>query len=233
MPYAYVGQGHSSTNAVTYSPTAGNLLVVFSATSIGGGNPTFTVSDGSSDTWASAVSAAQLSGTGLYLGIAYTLSVGSGVTTVTLTYNGGSPGQVDVWAIEYSGAGASFFGVSAGNSQATPGTGTNVLTSNALNVTSGVPALILGLIDDDTRAANTMAAGTGYTARGSPAGTSTSLLIEDLRATSTGNQTATGTDATHGGTDTYGSFVLAFAEPATGPVLQTPGTVPRLYFVMP
>ncbi len=144
-------------------------------------------------------------------------------TSITATYNGGTPGSVSLYCIEYSGIALTspLIGVSAVNLQSSPGTGTNAVTSNALNVSTGVPALVLGLISDQSGLG--MSAGTGYTLRFDNGGTGgDALLGEDLRATVTGNQTATGT-TTHG-TDTFVSYVIAFGESAVGAVLAGGGT---------
>ena len=216
MPYAYVGSAANASNGntVTYSPTAGNFLLIISSTSSGGGSPTFTVADNSGSTYTVDV-AATADANNQWNGFAHCASVLSGVTTVTITYNGGTPGSAYIGVVEYSGISTSspYQGISAINHQASPGTGANAVTSNAFSNTSQ-PAAIIGISIDIFGNGPAWTAGTGYTLR---AQLNSAIAVEDLRATSNASQTATFT-TTHG-TTTFDTYVLAFTEAASGGTL--------------
>ena len=216
--YAYVKNGLNSANSatITFSPTnTGDLLVLWSRTSAGGGTPTITsVVDNNSVSWTIGLaSAAYGSGSANWVTMVYLPNCESGITSVTVTYNGGAPGALNLLIAEYSGIATTspLIGVTSGNAQAAPGTTANAITSTGLSVASGVPAMIMGLVcvggDGDT------VAGTGYTGR---LLSNSTWLFEDLRATTTGTQTATATAATHGGTDSYITFTAAFKEAGGG-----------------
>lgn len=217
--YTYVknGQNSANSNSITFSPTnTGDLLVLWSRTSAGGGTPTLTsVVDNNSVGWTLGLATATYgSGSENYVSMYYRPNCEAGITSVTCTYNGGTPGGTDILIAEYSGIALTspLIGVTSGNAQASPGTTANAITSTGLSVASGLPALIMGLVanggDGDT------VAGTGYTAR---LLSNDTWFFEDLRATSAGTQTATATAPTHGGTDDYISFVAAFSEAGAGP----------------
>lgn len=212
MAYAYIGAWSNSANGntVTVSPTAGNCLLFHVVTSVGGGSPTWTVDDNlASGGYVVQFPANAVGATTYFHGAGYKLNVASGVTTLTFTINGGAPGETTIKVFEYSGIAASSAYIGGIlNEQASPGTGTDAITSTAFNVNSGVPALVVGLAASrDTGAVpNT---GTGWTSR-----YASNVRLEDVRATSTGNQTATFT-ATNG-TEDYSAILMAFSETSAG-----------------
>jgi hypothetical protein len=215
MAYAYVGSAlnSSNSNAVSYSPTAGNLVVVFSETSAGGGTPTATITDNqSSPGWTTAIASVKASSSPVeWLTAFYLPNCGSGITTITLTYNGGTPGTTNLLVVEYSGiATSSPLTGTAYQAQSAPGTTTDAISSTA-GAISKAPAAIVGCsfnIEEDTY----FVAGTGFTGRN----TASYIVVEDQRQTSTGSYAATWTDSTKGGSDNYLTVMLAFAEPSGG-----------------
>jgi hypothetical protein len=205
--YNTSGANASSGNTVTMSPATGALVVVFSVTSGGGGTPTITCSDNSSSAWANASNNVVVSG--LHYSVCYTLSAAAGVTTITVTYNGGNPGSINIAAASYTGMGSpSFVAVAAPNVQVSPGTATNAIVSNSVACGS-TNALFVGF-STDVSVDNTFSAGTGFTQRYSNDPNLLGMLIEDPNTEVTGSQTATFSTAAHG-TDTFASLAIAFA----------------------
>lgn len=152
-----------------------------------------------------------------FAGIWLCPSVGTGVTTITLTWTGGSTENVDYFIMEYSGLATTLGAILAAkqsNIQATPGTTANAITSGTATSVGSAPFMLIGIVgnngDSDT------AAGTGFTSRITG---SNSWFAEDVRQTATGSYNATATAATHGGTDSYITYMLALAEPAGGDTL--------------
>lgn len=117
------------------------------------------------------------------------------------------------WRVaEYSGIALSGALITTGTAfQGSPssfaGTGTDAISSGPVTVSTGLPALILGLLKGSQNGG--FSAGTGYTGRVTSNG---DWLVEDQRATSSGTYTITATNATHGGTDDYQTTLLAFSE---------------------
>src|ERR1700729_2650200 len=106
MAYAFVGTAQNSANAntITYSPTAGNYLIVISATSQGGGTPTASIADNSSGSWTMQKATSQDGGGANDFFTVFTQgSAAAGITTITITYVGGTPGTTDIAVIKYSG----------------------------------------------------------------------------------------------------------------------------------
>lgn len=202
-------------NTITISPATGALVIVFSITSGGGGTPTVVFSDNSSSTWANASNNVAVSG--LHYSVGYCLSADAGVTTITATYNGGTPGSCDLVAITYTGMSSpSFVAITAPNNQVAPGTTANALTAGAL-ACGAVNALMVGMSANFSAHGN-IVAGTGFTARFSNnSGNQDFIVLEDPAIEVTGSNTATFTDATHGGTDTYASLAVAFADNSVPP----------------
>lgn len=221
MAYSYVNnyQNSANSNVTTISPTAGNTLILISSTSTGAGNPTLTqVQDSGSNLWTQGIATYQDSN-GNWNSMYYTSNAAALLTSVTCTYNGGTPGSCGIIVIQYSGlATASGLITTAKNSQAAPGTTANAITSGSTLVTlpGGAPAAaIIGVVlnsgDSDTTN------GTGFTARYGT-GVSNLYFIEDQRITSSTTLAATATAPTHGGTDSYATFLLAFSEPAVASI---------------
>lgn len=219
--YASVGSARNVGNGatITYTATAGNTLVIGVFTSAGGGSPTATISDNGSGS----VYTTQLATTTFasqfvtfFSGIA-----GSGVTTITLTFNGGAPGSIIAGVVEYSGLSATGWqAISTGNLQAVPGspagTGTNAVTSNSLTVSAQPAALIGWAWEFGNNGGGT--AGTSpiaFTRRLNVSG----IMTEDARVTSTGTPVVTATNS-NGSTDTLLTFGIAISEgapPSAGP----------------
>jgi len=187
------------------------LLVLASFTSSGAGNPLLTqVQDNNSVNWTQAIATQAIVSS--YVTYYYLQNCEAGITSATCTYNGGPPGTIVTTITEYSGiatTGALLGSVS--NTQTSPGTGTDILTSTNFNVTTQ-PALIYGQMwnpQNDTAGA----AGTGFTNRFVPS--NYGGRVEDKRVTATGNTAATFTLG-GSGTDTFITFLLAFAESGGG-----------------
>lgn len=215
--YAFVNyaKNASNSNTITVSLTTGNLGVLVSSTSSGAGTPTVTqVQDNTGANWTAAISTYQPAGyPGGWFSVFYKENLPAGVTSVTVTYNGGTPGTCGLTVVQYSGiATSSSFISAASQGQVSPGTGTDAISSGATTI-SAVPALVLGIVQN---AGNSdTVAGTGFTGRTAP---DNDWFVEDKRATSTGSQTATATAATHGGGDTYFTVVAGFKEAVAGGV---------------
>lgn len=213
MSYAFdvAANNVSNANTISIAPAAGDVIVVFSETSSGGGSPTFTVADNvGGDSWVVPFSG-QLQTT-WYYSVAYLLNCPAGITTLTATFNGGTPGNTNMRAVAYSGVSGSYIGITSANFQTAPGSGANAITSNALNVTAQ-PSLLIGLCHD-------VAENGGFTAGSSPLAFTlrgtllNGLAIEDTRVTATGNASATFTNS-HA-SDNMVSWALAFSEGSGG-----------------
>lgn len=149
-----------------------------------------------------------------------------GDTTTTVTLAGDQGGNVFVCAMEFSGiASASPFINYSLNAQTAPGTGTDAVTSNNVNVSS-VPALLAGFSFWDGQVGGTPT-GTGFSGRGLDATTAPWYMFgEDKRITSSGNVACTFTDTNASGDVTL-AIGMAFAEPASGGGAATQGYVPQ------
>lgn len=201
-------------NTVSISPPTGSLVAIYSVTSGGGGTPTVVFSDDALSVWSNASNNVSVSGH--HVSVGYTLASAVGMTTITATYNGGTPGTCDLLAVAYTGlVSPSFVAVSAPNVQASPGTGANAITANALNC-GAINALMLVLSDELGNHSN-MSAGTGYTLRfNSTVSAGDGMAVEDPGAEVTGSQTGTYT-STNGSTDTFVTLSIAFADNVVGP----------------
>ena len=204
VAFVKCAENAGTTNSVSFTPTnTGDMLLAFSATSAGGGSPTATASDNLSDTWTS-VQATVHSGA-LYMTEYVLPNNPAGITTVTFTYNGGTPGQADLAVCEVSGA-ATSSPVSAhiAQGQSDPGTATNAITSG-LTTASGY---IFGM-EVPGAPHSTLVSGTGYTQRfqGGTLGTT----AEDVTQATSASYAATFTDATNGATNSYSTFMTAIS----------------------
>jgi hypothetical protein len=216
MAYAFVNSAQNAANAntITYSPTAGNFLVVVSGTSAGGGTPTVTaISDNGTggSGWSTGKATVQ-DGTvnNFFFSVFYSPVASNGATIITLTYNGGTPGTTNLAIVEYSGLSATGWqGISAFNEQPNPGTGTNAITSNNLNITTQPAALIGWTIDENSNGG--MSSGTSPIVFARRVNGNFNML-QDARVTATGNAAATAT-STHGAADDFISYVMAISEP--------------------
>lgn len=215
--YAAIGNGHNTANGntITYTATPGNYLVVGVFTSAGGGSPTATIADnGSGSTWTTQLATTTFASSffTFFSGVA-----GTGVTTITLTFNGGTPGSVIAGVVEYSGLSATGWqAISAGNLQAVPGspagTGTNAVTSNALTV-AAQPAALVGWVFE-------LGGNGGGTAGTSPITFTRRLnfggiMTEDARVVSTGSAVANATNS-NGSVDSLVTYAIAISESGGG-----------------
>lgn len=212
---AFVQRVNNTANGatVTISPTAANLLIIAIKTSAGGGTPTASLTDNLSDTYSTAL--ATFSGSSWNITFFYLKNIPSGITTLTATFAGGTPGNTDISVVEYSGldTSAPFIGITADNIQVAPGATTDVITSATISLTN-VPAMLIGFSIDNPNN-GTPTAGTGFTGHGSGGTSAGAATWEDKRFTSNTTPAATFTSATHG-TDTFDTFALAFSEPSAG-----------------
>lgn len=192
MAYAYVGtaNNNASGTTVTYSPTNGNMILLLSYTSAGGGSPTCSATTNTSTAFSNVVPTTAFGGD--YVSLLY-LVAGAGVTSITASYVGGTPGTCKLWAIEYSGLSATPWtaGASVTNSQATPGVSADGVTSGSLAYSGGVPALVFGF--HGSNGIDNVSAGTGYTSRviNTPSGAMGNGLFQDKRITVTGSIAST------------------------------------------
>lgn len=208
MAYAHVQTPNAEGVGGPYAPlgfsstTAGNLLTFLIVWS-DSGNTNPTMPAGWVSAGAKVTNASNNSAQGFY----YPNNPG-GITDVEpSSWDNGTPGDISFCGSEYSGiATSSPFIVRALQSQASPGTGTDAVTSGTGNVTSQ-PALIWGAV---LTAGGTYVAGTGFTQR-SVWGFS---CVEDKRVTATGNQAATFTMS--GSATNVLSIMMAFAEAGAG-----------------
>ena len=215
--YAFNSSGVNFTtqNVVPLTPPTGALMVAFSNTSGGGGTPTVGFSDNSSSVWANASNNVVVGG--IHYSVGYCLSALAGVTAITATYNGGTPGSTNLCAAAYTGLVLPVFvAVSAPNTQVAPGTGANLVTANALACGS-IPTLFIGCSTDFSNANDGLTVGTGFTLRADLIAFSNAgqMYIQDPNAEVTGSNTSTYTVASHG-TDTYASLSIAFSDNASG-----------------
>jgi hypothetical protein len=207
MAYAYVGAGQGNAT-VTYTVTPGNLIVWMSRTSAGGGDPQVLTCETNTAVALSSAIATYVSSINEWYTFRYLANVGSGVTSVTATYNGGNPGTLNTVLLEFSGiATASAFITSVKQTQATPGITTDAITSGTTSVTVSGGALVMGVTFN--QGGGDTVGGTGYT---------TELDNDDLtvyhkRITTTASHAATATAGIRGLTDTYETVMLAFNEP--------------------
>ena len=218
MSYGFVGalRNTANGNSVTWSPAAGDLVVVWAESSSGGGNPFVTsISDGQGGTWFGVLAAIN-SGSGQYFSNAfniqayYSFNCPPGITSIALTFNGGTPGNCKLSVAEYSGiATSSPLIIQTHQQQNAPGTATDAVSSGLMNVTSQ-PALLLGFVSNSSDTAD-IAVGTGFTSRlNADVGGDVRLLIQDRRLTATGNAAVTAT--TSSAVDNFGTIAMAFAE---------------------
>lgn len=208
MAYGYVGATLGNAT-VTRTITAGNLAVWMSRTSSGGGDPQVLTCDTNTSVAFSGAIATYQNSIGEWYTFKYLENVGSGVTSVTATYNGGNPGTLNTALVEFSGiAAASAFITSVKQTQATPGITADAISSGATSVTVATAALVMGVTFN--QGGGDTVGGTGYT---------TELDNDDLtvyhkRITTTASHAATATAGIRGLLDSYETVMLAFNEPS-------------------
>ncbi len=157
--------GATVAHTLSSSVTSGSLLVFHVvwttvATAIA------SVSDGVNSWQESGTSFSEDSGT-FRIAAYYAMGVASGATTITVTFADATPTFKTIIASEYSGIATSLaLDVTKNNTQAAPGTGTDVITSGSTTATSEANELVVAMGLDRSGSATTMNAGTGFTARG-------------------------------------------------------------------
>jgi hypothetical protein len=226
MAYAFVQQAEEDSNSTILtalatpafgsSLTAGNLMVCHVWYGGWASARTVTLSGGGSPTWTqeSVVSAGNN-----YLHSFYAENVPGGVTTaVTATFST----AVDfpaIYVAEYSGFKTSSARLAfAGQSQATPGTGTDAVTSGLLGTLSEQPAGIVAFTFNESTSA-TPSAGTSFTALTAVhdyGGATPGALAEHRRVTAT--TSVAGTFTTTAGSAVHKTAAWAFSETAGGDV---------------
>ena len=219
MAYSYVGKGvsvysasSSTTVAITYTPTAGNDLIVAATM---GQNGTLSITDslGTHETYDS-IGAQFYSSNGQQCGAWYVLGCQGGSRTITVSQASAAPYRA-IQVYEYSGL-STYITSNGGTQQASPGTGTGAVTPGTLSTGSSVPCAMFGIcIDTSGGSWPTAVSGTG---RGNDWDTTVcTLLLEDQRETSSGTYGPTFTAGT--GSDTFVSFGLLLQESGTAPTL--------------
>ena len=135
----------------------------------------------------------------------------SGVTTLTGTFNGGTPGTVYTVVAEVTGSDLTNpLVTSQHNHQTNPGTATDAITSGTTTTIGTLPALILVVVANNNSFGDTVA-GTGF---GAAIIASNDWCVFAKRAT-TSPQQGTATAATHGGGAEYTTILIADAEAST------------------
>ena len=224
MAYAFVQQNandnaaSATTITVTLTPTAGNLLV-FCATAEAGDTASIALSDnlGVHNTFTQI-------GTDLVSVLNqrctwwYAENCKGGATTFTATFTASARFRT-IYVAEYSGiatTGAFLNGARAEN--ASPGTGTDAVSSGNANATSQ-PALVWGF-SLNVNGGTAPSAGTGFSSRTNVWSSATCQgRPEDKRVTATGNVAATFTATA--GTDPHANGVGIFAEAAVTPTVSS------------
>jgi len=216
MPFAFVQQAENSNagSATTIvatpgaSVTAGSCRVAWVLYE--GGDSTVTVGDGT-DSFTEAGDVVNDGGTRLRM--FYKLNSTAGAGVVTATYVDGARTKRGIYVAEYTGI-ASFI-TSANPASAAFGSATDAVTTGNVNVTSQ-PALFIAWCADYVADTLTIAAGTGFTSRGTGwvfGGANPYARLQDKRVTATGNTTGTATGQ-YGGHD-YKITAMVFAESAS------------------
>lgn len=193
-----------TTLAIAYGSnvTAGNLLVchIYANHGISG------VADSRSQTFTSAVNVTD--GATYSLATFYYANTTGGADTVTVTFAGAIT-YASLQCSEYSGvATSSPLDKFASNSQTTPGTGANAVTSGSVTTTTD-GQLIVGWSTALTVGAGTTSAGTGFTGRTNVFG---DTLCEDQVQTSAGGIAATFT--TTSATSNFITLITTYKAPA-------------------
>jgi hypothetical protein len=200
--------GSAQTASVTISITAGNLVIVTGMFTTGGGSSDFTPTTNTSAVFTSAVDTGA-SPNNYQVRSYYLLNAGSGITSVTATFDVGTPGEYGFVVSEYSGiATTSALVGSAAAVDEAPGTGTDAITSGNTGTLTSQPALIYEYAFNQNYSAITQ--GTGFASRLTSA-FGGNLQVADRRVTAT--TAVAGTFTSTDGTANYNVFVLAFAEP--------------------
>lgn len=187
MAYSFINSGHSANSlSLSYSPGAGNQVLIAVSDFIATGGPVASVTDNLSTVYSTAIATTQGSPSSYELAVFYNLNSPSGVTSYSVSFSGGTvSGNValEILVLEYSGL-AGFTGA-AFNYVVTPGSGANTIVSNAINL-NNVPAALVGIIFNPS--VHTCSAGTSPIAFSARYTASTSGMFgEDARVLTSGN----------------------------------------------
>ena len=175
-----------NTQSCTMTLTAGNGVAIW-VSQANGANTITSIADGV-NTYTTPAGCADSGPRGLR----YSLNVAGGITTFTVTHSAASFGFIVVH--EFSGANT--FNVCAGiNAQASPGIGTDAITSTA--ATTANNAYVFGAMSDDSSLSNTYAAGTNFIIRLSPDASGFKGVTESWNQTTGASTAATFTQTTN------------------------------------
>ncbi len=210
--------GVSTWDAPAFTPGAGSLLVCMVTYDRAAGAVTITLSDttGSNGTW-TATGDTQYNGN---FGTAsfYLTNAAATSSTIRATYSSAIDILPAIYVAEFSGASTAAALAHVTNLQATPGTGTDAITSGLSGTLGSQPALIFGFTFGYTNSSTGTTAGTGYTGLTAvwdyALGGNTFAKPEWQRVTATTSIAATFTDAVQGGSNTWQTYLMAFAEAA-------------------
>jgi len=206
----------SSTVANTYgSATAVDNALTATVTWYGGGTAsTCTVSDSEGTTWIAGTRVASGDTSTFYQQAFYAFATTTGTPTVTATFSAGSPSSRALLLDEFNESGGKpVFDTEAANNQASPGTGTDAITSGSMTIAQS-GSLVYGFMQL-FNGTNNGSAGTGFTLTGTqltfsatPYGYSEHKLNQ-----ASGTQAATFTTSVNQQTFCSG---LVFSPPAAG-----------------
>lgn len=211
-----LGSGNVSSVSLAFSSTVTSLSSIHTLGTSNSSNNSLTCADDVNGTHGAALDTGD-NGLGAYAADFKLDNAASGTTTVTITL-ALTPASFSGVAIREIGS-TSGYDTHKGVNQASPGTGTDAITT-----TTTAPSVQPGLLsvfsfDSNGRAPT---AGTGFTlgAKGWKFTTANNYMTtEHLRYTSTSAIAATATSAVGGGSDTYLTFAAFFKETSGGDTL--------------
>lgn len=233
MSYSFIktgDNGASNTSTFSFAPTnTGDLLILLSSTSAGGGGPTMSLTDNLSSVWTNIRPTTNI-GSLQFCTAWFLPNCPPGITSLIATYAGGNPGTIAMGVLEYNGIAASApLNANSIITTQTPGSaGTDAIITPAISVTSN-PGLMFGWVIDNNNNTS-LVAGSGFVGRQSTAMHNNGWVVQDARALANGSTSTTATDATHGVTDQYIIFSAMFLEPSGGAPLVSSA---RRIYVMP
>lgn len=202
------------------SVSDGDLIIVCTHFFSGGTDPGATITDDIGNTYTEAPTSPVIGQSNRTLRYFYTFSSGGGSNVDVTADWGSSASYKTIVAVQYDGVSA--FQVGSDNTQNTPGTGTDGITSTNATPTSQ-PALQFGFSMRFSGNENEEPlAGTGFTGRNAADTTVPSLGYEDRTLTSTAATAATFTAQVN---NTYDCCQMIFTETAVGgsavPIIQS------------
>lgn len=211
----FVGGAYATSGSpISYSPTAGNNVVVAIFNTVTSGTLTAALTDSESNLYSNPLNeAGPYSGLNYFVSLFYLPNVPAGITSFTPSFSGGVVGNIYVFVAEYSDTHPwTFLGVPtpAGNGQNAPGTGANAITSNTINITS-VAAVLIGFVLNPSN--HPVSAGTSPLAFTLDFGTAgDGISVEHAAVLSSGNAAATAT--TVNAANDFITTAIAFADGA-------------------